>query len=354
MRRPCAGPALALAAAACLLLAACATQPTRFTPADRPAPGSVLKSIDIDPATEERILALDPEHISDQDVRELLAKGPAPRIYEIHGGVFPVYLLMTSFSHFLTGMGYPQNRIRDPLDGAFSQSPYADSEEQAGEIAWYYEHEGMRPILVGHSQGGIQVVKILHELAGTFGRERRVFNPLKREFEDRTTIVDPLTGRERPVVGVSVSDASVVGTGGWSLALPVHWKVLSVIRSIPDTVDEFTGYRIGLDLFAWDAPGLEGLKTFHANGKAKVRNVTLPAEYSHVFVPYTAELAKSAPMRAWINAYDPDNPGARAPLPEGAANNVQWAADVWHGIKKHWCIESQRLIAAKRATQRGQ
>lgn len=340
---------LALAAAVCLFLAACETVPTRFAGVDRPAPGSVLKSFDLDAATEERILALNPDHLSDQDVRDLLAKGPAPRIYEIHGGVFPVYLLMISFSHFLTGMGYPEKSIRDPLDGAFSHSPYADSEEQAGEIAWYYEHEGLRPILVGHSQGGIQTVKILHELAGTFGHQRRVFNPLRREFEDRTTIVDPLTGRERPVVGVSVSDALVVGTGGWSLALPVHWKVLSVIRSIPDTVDEFTGYRIGVDLFAWDAPGLEGLKTFHANGKAKVRNVTLPGEYSHVFVPYTANLAKSASMRSWINTYDPDDPATQAPLPEGPANNLLWAADVWHSIKKHWCLEVQRLIAAKRA-----
>ena len=55
----------------------------------------------------------------------------------------------------------------------------------------------MRAILVGHSQGGIQVVKILHELAGSFGDKLRIFNPLTGEFEERTTIVDPLTGRER-------------------------------------------------------------------------------------------------------------------------------------------------------------
>jgi hypothetical protein len=203
-------------------------------------------------------------------------------------------------------------------------------------------------MLIGHSQGGIQVIKILHELAGTFGAERRVFNPLTRQFEERTTIVDPLTGRERPVVGVSVADASVVGTGGWALALPVHWKVVPTIRSIPDTVDEFTGYRIGLDLFAWDAPGLENVKTFRSDGKAIVRNVTLPAEYSHIFVPDTAQLALSAPMRAWINAFDPDNIAGLAPLPDGNANNVMWAADIWHSIKKHWCLEAQQLLRAPR------
>jgi len=350
MMTPCRAAGLLIATALALTLPGCATAPVERPAEDLRAvtPGSVLRSLTIDPAVEARILALDPNHISDDDVRNALAKGPTPRIFAIHGGVYGVYLLMESFGRFVTGMGYPEPMIRDAGDGAYSRSPYEDSAQQAGEIAWYYEHEGVRPMLVGHSQGGIQVVKILHELAGTFGAERRVFNPLTRQFEERTTIVDPLTGRERPVVGISVSDASVVGTGGWALALPVHWKVVPTIRSIPDTVDEFTGYRIGLDLFAWDAPGLENVKTFHPYGKAIVRNVTLPAEYSHVFVPDTAQLALSAPMRAWINAFDPDNIAGLAPLPDGNANNVMWAADIWHSIKKHWCLEAQRLLRAPR------
>jgi hypothetical protein len=346
---------LALATALCFFLAACVAGPTRdpaATMAARPVPGSVVKAIALDVAVEERILALDPEHISDRDVRSTLVAAPAPRIMLFHGGVYPVHLLMESFSRFLTGMGYPEERIRDVGDGTLSHSPYESSDRQAGMIAWYYEREGVRPILVGHSQGGIQVVKILHELAGSFGAERHVFNPLTGEFEERTTIVDPLTGGERPVVGVSVASASVVGTGGWALALPIHWIVLSHVRSIPDTVDEFTGYRIGIDFFAWDGPGLEGVKTFYADGKAIVRNVTLPAEYSHVFVPATAQLAEDPAVRDWINAFDPSNPDGSAPLPEqGAPNiNVMWAADVWHGIKRHWALEAQRFIRARRAT----
>lgn len=344
--------AFALFAAGVVALAAagCATTPLTPPPEDLrvAVPGSVLRALSIEPAIEDRILALDPERISDDDVRNALARVPAPRIIGVHGGIYPVYLLMESFGEFLTGMGYPDNKLRDPRDGAYSRSPYEDSARQAGEIAWYYEHEGVRPMLVGHSQGGIQVVKILHELAGTFGPQR-VFNPLTGEWENRTTIIDPLTGRERPVVGVSVAYASVVGTGGWSLALPVHWKIFPVVRTIPDTVDDFTGYRIGLDFFAWDAPGLEGVKTFHAEGKAQVRNVTLPAEYSHVFVPDTAQLAQSPAMRAWINAFDPDDAAGRAPLPDGTTTNVLWAADIWHSVKKHWSIEAQRLIKARRA-----
>lgn len=347
-------PIAALGVAA--LAAGCATAPmTSHVPvvtgpvvASQLERGAVLRSLSLDANLEERILALNPEHVSDRDVRSTLAAGPTPRIMLVHGGVYPVYLLMESFSRFLTAMGYPEERIRDAGDGALSRSPYESGERQAGMIAWYYEHEGVRPILVGHSQGGIQVVKILHELAGSFGDELHVFNPLTERFEERTTIVDPVTGHERPVVGVSVSAASVVGAGGWALVLPVHWIVLTRVRSIPDTVDEFTGYRIGIDFFAWDGPGLEGVKTFHADGKAKVRNVTLPAEYSHIFVPGTAQLAEDPAIREWINAFDPSNP-ASAP-PEQGAFNIMWAADVWHSIKRHWTLEAQRFVRARRGT----
>jgi len=344
--------ALRFAAAAALsfLVAAGASgQAPVAAPTERPAPGSVIKAIALDASVEERILALDPEHITDADVRSTLAAGPAPRIMLFHGGVYPVHLLMESFSRFLTGMGYPEERIRDAGDGSLSRSPYEPSDRQAGLIAWYYEHEGVRPILIGHSQGGIQVVKILHELAGSFGDRLRVFNPLSGEVEERTTIIDPLTGRERPIVGVSVACAAAVGTGGWALALPIHWMVLSRVRSIPDTVDEFTGYRIGIDFFAWDGPGLEGVKTFHAAGKANVRNVTLPAEYSHVFVPGTAELAEDPAVRDWINAFDPDNPASSSPPQERGVSNIMWAADVWHSIKRHWTLEAQRFVRARRA-----
>ncbi|HEX9278677.1 MAG TPA: hypothetical protein VGA51_20075 [Casimicrobiaceae bacterium] len=350
MNRPHLVSRFALAAAFGFIAAACASGQDR-APAtiERPLAGSIVKSIVLDASVEERILALDPEHISDRDVRSTLAAGPTPRIILLHGGVYPVHLLMESFSRFLTGMGYPEERIRDAGDGSLSRSPYESSDRQAGLIAWYYEREGVRPILVGHSQGGIQVVKILHELAGSFGDRLRVFNPLSGEFEERTTIVDPLTGRERPIIGVSVACAAAVGTGGWALALPIHWMVLSRVRSIPDTVDEFTGYRIGIDFFAWDGPGLEGVKTFHAAGKANVRNVTLPAEYSHVFVPGTAQLAEDPAVRDWINAFDPNNAAASPPLPEHGVSNIMWAADVWHSIKRHWTLEAQRFIRARRA-----
>lgn len=334
---------------AALILAGCAATPTPVAPretttVERVRPASKLPA---DGALERRILALDPEKISDRDVRETLVLGPVPRIMLLHGGVYGVHLLMESFAAFLAAMGYPLERIRDAGDGDLSYSPFDSAERQAGLLAWYYEQEGVRAMLVGHSQGGIQALKILHELAGTYGNDVRVVNALTGVREARTTIVDPLTGKERPVVGLSVAYASVVGTGGWALALPFHWSVIPHARTIPDSVDEFTSYRIGVDFIAWDIPGLESWKTFEANGRARIRNVTLPASYSHVFVPRTAHLAEDPAMRDWINAFDPRIEANWTPAPEFDRGSVLWAADVWHSIKKHWTLEAQAWARAR-------
>ncbi len=329
-----------------LLLGACSTLPAG-APAGAPTPTARELLQTPDRAVEDRILALDPERISDRDVRETLARGPTPQIMLLHGGIYPVHLLMESFSEFLTGMGYPLDRIRDPGDGALSRSPYESSERQAGMLPWYYERDGVRPMLVGHSQGGIQAVKILHELDGTFGPGLNVFDPVAGKFDSRSTYVDPVTRQERPLKAFSVSYVSVIGTGGWSLALPFHWNVLPHVRSIPLNVEEFVGYRIGLDLFAMDVPGLEGLKTFYSDGNGLVRNVTLPAGISHVFVPGTAGLVQQPAMRAWLNDYNPKN-AKQPPPPESDADDVVWAADNWFNIKRHWTLEAQRFVRARR------
>jgi hypothetical protein len=53
-------------------------------------------------------------------------------------------------------------------------------------------------------------------------------------------------------------------------------------------------------------------------------------------------------MREWLNAYVPGQP---QPPPAGAsfADNSLWAADVWYHVKKHWVIEAQKLLRARRA-----
>jgi hypothetical protein len=346
--------ALRVTLAACVTttVIGCATslsgtiEPTREGKIERSA---VVHTLVLDRALEERILALDPEHISDYDVRSTLAAGPTPKIILLHASVYPVYLIMTSFATFLEGMGYPGAKLRDPVDGAYSQSPYGSSERLAGEIAWYYERDGVRPLIIGHSQGGMQAIKVLYRLAGAFDPKVAVWNAATDKPEKRFSIIDPLDGAERPVVGVSVAYAAAVGAGGAAFLLPNQWDMFFRLRTIPDTVDEFTGFAIQGDMVAWTFPGMSDASQYRRGGVAKVRNVVLPITYNHIMVPITHTLAADAKTRDWINAYMPGNTD-ESTAPAGVSGyNILWAADVWFSIKKHWCLEAQRLVRAKRA-----
>ncbi len=156
----------------------------------------------------------------------------------------------------------------------------------------------MPPMLIGHSQGGMQAVKMLHVLNGGYAPEVPVWNPLTDFPESRTAIVDPLTGRSVPVVGLRISYASAVGAGGAAFLLPNQWTLVGRLRTIPDTVEEFTGYWIDVDLWAWTFPGADATRKFENSGHVKVRNVTLPASNNHVTLPVTADLAEDPAIRA--------------------------------------------------------
>lgn len=342
-----------LAACAAISLLGCATNPNgtiERTTEDRVERGKVLHSLNLEPALEDRILALDPDHISDYDVRLTLAAGPTPRIILVHASIYPVYLIMSSFATFLEGMGYPGEKLRDPADGAYSQSPYGSSERLAGEIAWYYEHDGVRPMIVGHSQGGMQAIKVLYTLAGAFERKVAVWNAATDAAEDRFSIVDPLDGSKRPVVGLSVTYATAVGAGGAAFMLPNQWDMLLRLRTIPDTVDDFTGFAIQGDMIAWTFPATTAVSQYRRGGAATVRNVVLPMTYNHITVPITHALAADPKARAWINAYVPGTAEEPQVPADVRGLNILWAADVWFSIKKHWCLEAQTLIRAKRAS----
>lgn len=340
-----------LATCTTIALIGCATEPHGTV---RPAAamieqGKVLHSLRLDPGLEERILALDPEHISDYDVRSTLARGPTPRIILLHASIYPVYLMMTSFATFLEGMGYPGEKLRDPADGAYSQSPYGSSERLAGEIAWYYERDGVRPMIVGHSQGGMQAIKVLYTLAGAFEPKLAVWNAATDKAEDRFSIIDPLDGTKRPVVGLSVTYATAVGAGGAAFMLPNQWDMLLRLRTIPDTVDDFTGFAIQGDMVAWTFPGTSAMSEYRRGGAANVRNVILPVTYNHITVPITHALAADPKARAWINAYVPGTSEEPEVPADVRGYNILWAADVWFSIKKHWCLEAQKLIRARHA-----
>jgi len=315
---------------------------------------TVLRAFELDPEIEQKILNLDPESVSEHEIRNVLSRATAPRIINIHGGIYPVYLIMKSFSEFLIEMGYPEEKIRNPADGRYSYSCYESSKKLAGIIAWYYEREGLRPMIIGHSQGGIQAVKVLYQLAGRLDSDILVWNPLKDAPEDRYTIIDPLTGERIPVTGVKVSYATAVGAGGLTRFLPNQWVMLNKLRSIPDSVLEFTGFYMGFDLIGGDLLGFGPLNKYRANGTARVRNVMLPIGYNHVTVPDTKHLAEDREIRDWINNYTPSEEPSLEREFKTSTRNILWAADVWHSIKRHWVLELQRLIMAKRRYRRWQ
>jgi hypothetical protein len=214
-------------------------------------------------------------------------------------------------------------------------------------LAWYYEREGMMPMLIGHSQGGMLVIKVLHDLAGDSGDRIPVWNPVTDAAEPRFAIVDPGTGAERPVVGLKVGYAATIATGSLPRVLLGQWGMLPKLRKIPDSVVEFTGFFIEWDPIAGTSPGTE---PFRATGSAAVRTVMLPAEYGHITAPLTAHLAANPVTRTWINDYAPGPPASAPPAGPGVdTRNLVHAAEIWYGVKKQWCLEAQRQIRARRA-----
>src|SRR6185436_4825372 len=97
-------------------------------------------------------------------------------------------------------------------------------------------------------------------------------------------IVDPLTGAPRPVVGLRVPYAKAIATGKLPRLLLGQWSMLTRLRKIPDSVEDFTGFAIAFDPIAGDFGGAD---PYRATGAARVRNVTLPATYSHIGIPLT-------------------------------------------------------------------
>jgi hypothetical protein len=258
---------------------------------------------------------------------------------------------MESFSAFLIGMGYPEEKVRKPNGGGYSYNGFTDSKRLAGTLAWYYEKEGMMPILIGHSQGGMLAIKVLHELAGAFHDHIPVWNPVTNEAEERARIVDPITGQARAVIGLQVRYAAAITTGKVMRILLGQWNMVPRVREIPDTVDEFTGFSLAWDLIAGN---FGAAARYRPLGSATVRNVTLPGGYTHITAPLTRHLAANEVTREWINRYAPMNEVAKFPANvDGDSQNILHAADIWYHVKKYWCLEAQRLIRARRVIVAG-
>jgi hypothetical protein len=117
------------------------------------------------------------------------------------------------------------------------------------------------------------------------------------------------------------------------------------LHTIPDTVDEFTGYALTFDMIAWDFAGVTS--TYRPNGLARVRNVVVPSA-AHITLPAAAyPLALDPAMRQWINDYTPGRVNG-FPAVAQSTDGALWAADVWYSIKKHWVLEAQKVVLSKR------
>jgi hypothetical protein len=286
-------------------------------------------------ATIRRLAALDCSRVDVAAVHDVLAHVPAPRIVLLEGSV--AIVSMEPFARFLVRMGYPEARLRNPRDGSHSYGSFADSALIAGALAFDYEQTGVEPMLIGHSQGGMLAIRVLYEFSGEFHESLPVVDPLSGRPLERTTIVDPVTHRTRPVVGLHVAYAAALATGWLPRVLLGQWTMLQRLRRIPDSVTEFTGFDIPNDVIAGN---LLGITPYAAVGSALVRNVVLPSGYRHIELPDVEALADDDASRAWIDQWAPD---VATPAPADARNIIH-AADVWYSVKRHWCRQAQRLL----------
>ncbi len=336
-----------------VLFTGCASKP-KSGPATGEAAGSpspIDRVKQLSPETKEKVLALDPDYLEDKEAMELISQLPAPHVICIHGGLLRVKSSMNSFADFLIGMGYPLDSIRHPGNGEFAYGHYDDSAEIAGTIAWYYEHDGLRPMIVGHSLGGIMAVRVLYEFTGSSETPFPVWNPVTGSAENRFDIVDPLTGTNRPGVGLKTPYASAALAGGMGRILPGEWDMNDKLREIPDSVEDFTGYQKGFDMAGGDFMGYGSGNDYHATGTAQVRNVRLPSLGAHWTIPYTKGLLEDEEALDWIDQYEPqpadDETSESDPEFGLDSAKVLWAADVWFSVRRHWVLELQRLVRAQ-------
>ena len=296
----------------------------------------------VDAGLARAVLALDCRRVEADGVSRLQAAGVAPRIILLQGSLAP--LNMESFADFLVAMGYPAQRLRDPRDGRTSQPSFEGSQRWAGTLAWYYETEGSMPMLIGHSQGGMMVIRILYELDGAFHDAIPVWDPVAGVALARTAIRDPRTGQAMPVKGLRVGYAAAIATGKLPRIFLGQWDMIAKLRRIPDTVEDFTGFSIPWDVIAGT---LGEPEPYVAIGTARVRNVTLPVGTSHVRIPEALHLAASDVTRRWIDEWTPEQ---AAPAPDGAGvdtTNIVHAADIWYSVKQHWCHSAQQALATE-------
>ena len=246
--------------------------------------------------------------------------------------------------HGLSGGQDPQ-----PGDGEWSYSPYDYSDRLAGIAVWYYEHDGAAAD-AGRPQPGRTVCREDHQ--GTCRPARGAdfrWNPRRGATENRTTITDPLTGKERPVIGTSVAYASAIGAGGWSLVLPqpvgkpLHAPEDSgQRRRVHRLLHQRRLVRADLSRQSTGPPVRGQRQEQRAQRRAAVELQPRDGSGDARRWRRTRGCATGS-TRTFRQV-----PADMSSLPADAQGHVMWAADVWYSIKKRWCIEAQNLIRARR------
>ncbi len=282
---------------------------------------------------------IDPEFVSRSEVDEILSRFPAPRVISINGSL--PFVKMDSLARFLIGMGYPEESLKNPL-GGLSYSGYMDGPILAGLFAWFYERDGLRPVLVGHSRGGMKVLEVMREFILPSCSKLRPWNPVTRSYEKRNWIRDPVTGRKRNLCGLSTGFGAALATGTFMRIVLLEWGSLNWLREVPPNIDDFLGVFIRGDLIGSDPLG-KG--EYRAEGKTVVRNLLLPSDYSHISLPETEHLLDDQTLMRWVDGYRPESDAPSQPqVGKGDADNILVGAEIWYYLKKHWVLELRRAL----------
>ena len=125
-------------------------------------------------------------------------------------------------------------------------------------------------------------------------------------------------------------------------------RIVALQGSVPlVTMQPFADFLVAM---GYPAPQLVDPEPYRADGSATVRTVTLPASTGHIGSSRARHLAENPVTRAWIDGY---RPGGRRALPTGVGTtNLVHAADIWFSVRRHWCVEAQKLIHARRSVRR--
>ena len=197
----------------------------------------------------------------------------------------------------------------------------------------------------------MQAVKVLHVLNGEYGASGPVWNPLtdfRRGAARRSSIRSPAAAAGGRACASPTSRRSARAAP--RSCCPTSGACIGKLRTIPDTVEEFTGYSIDVDFWAWTVPGVDATRKFTNGGKAHVRNVTLPAGISHVIAPRVGGPCRSnRRMRARGSRRTRRDRACRRP-PDSRGQHRAGPPTCGGRVKKYWVIEAQRFIRATRAS----